>query len=235
MARRLAADSGEVLACLRNSMWEVFTLLRHGGVMMFVNLGVSISAVAVVVMRIYSLWLKHRLSAPAFADNIVAHVDQGNYANAIQTCSQRASHPLAAITKDVLMKADRSDKEIERAYEISATRELPKFKRYTSYLPQAGNLATLIGLLGTIQGLIEAFGGAQAEDAAQRQAVLAKGITVAFYNTFFGLSIAVFCALAYLIINGRQAILLEGIENALNRIRERVMDRNKAVRSARAV
>ncbi len=233
MAPRLAADSGEVLACQRTSMWEVFKLLSHGGVMMFINLGVSISAVTVVVMRVYGLWLKHRLSAAAFADNIVAHVDQGNYANAIQTCSQRASHPLAAITKDVLMKADRSDKEIERAYEMSATRELPKFKRYTSYLPQAGNLATLIGLLGTIQGLIEAFGGAQAEDAAQRQAVLAKGITVAFYNTFFGLAIAVFCALAFLIINGRQAILLEGIENALNRIRERIMDRNKAVRSAR--
>lgn len=202
--------------------------------MMFVNLGVSIAAVAIVVMRVYMLWFKHRMSPQAFADNIVAHVDQGGYANAIQTCAQRASHPLAAITKDVLMKADRSDKEIERAYETSASRELPKFKRFTGFLPQAGNLGTLIGLLGTIHGLIEAFGGAQAEDAAQRQAVLAKGITVAFYNTFFGLSIAVFCAITFIIINGRQALLLEGIENALNRIRERIMDRNRAMRTARA-
>jgi len=201
---------------------------------MFVNLGVSIAAVTVLVLRIYSLWFKYRMSSQAFADNIVAHVDQGNYANAIQTCGQHASHPLASITKDVLMKADRSDKEIERAYEGSATRELPKFKRFTSFLPQAGNLATLIGLLGTIHGLIEAFGGAQAEDAAQRQAVLAKGITVAFYNTFFGLSIAVFCAIAFLIVNGRQSLLLEGIENGLHRIRDRIMDRNKAVRTARA-
>lgn len=215
-------------------MWEVFNTLSQGGFMMFVNLGVSIAAVAIVLMRIYYLWFKHRMSASAFADNIVANVDQGNYANAIQTCAQRSSHPLAAITKDVLMKADRSDKEIERAYEAAAARELPRFKRFTSFLPQAGNLGTLIGLLGTIHGLIEAFGGAQAEDAAERQAVLAKGITVAFYNTFFGLAIAVFCAITYIIVNGRQSLLLESMETALNRVRDRIMERNKAMRAARA-
>lgn len=202
--------------------------------MMFVNLGVSLVAVAIVLLRIYALWVKYRMSPVAFADQIVASVDQGNYAGAIQTCSQKGDHPLAAITKDVLLKADRSDKEIERAYEASAARELPRFKRFTAFLPQAGNLATLIGLLGTIHGLIEAFGAAQAEDAATRQAVLAKGITVAFYNTFFGLAIAVFCAITFIALNGRQNLLLEGMENALNRVRERIMDRNRALRTGRA-
>ncbi|MBK6686459.1 MAG: MotA/TolQ/ExbB proton channel family protein [Deltaproteobacteria bacterium] len=214
-------------------MWELFSTLAAGGIMMFINLGVSILAMSVTLLRVYQLWFKFRLASSAFADNIVANVDQGNYANAIQTCTQRSDHPLAAITKDVLLKADKSDREIERAYEASAARELPRLKRFTAFLPQAGNLGTLIGLLGTIHGLIEAFGGAQAEDAAQRQAVLAKGITVAFYNTFFGLSIAVFCALAFIGINGKQTLLVEGIENALNRVRDRILDRNKALRTAR--
>ncbi len=211
-------------------MWEIFNTLAAGGVMMFVNLGVSIAAVGVVLLRVYALWIRHRVSAPAFADGVVAQVDQGNYAGAIQMAASQ-SHPLAAITKDLLEKADRSDREIERAFETSAARELPKFKRFTAFLPQAGNLATLIGLVGTIHGLIEAFGGAQAEDAAQRQAVLAKGITVAFYNTFFGLSIAVFCAITYLIINGRQGLLLEQMENAVHRVRDAIMDRNRAIRA----
>lgn len=216
-------------------MWEVFRTLAQGGIMMFVNLGVSIAVVAIVLMRIYALWFKYRMSANAFADSIVAAVDQGNYANAIQVASQKSEHPLGAVTKDVLMKADRSDREIERAYEASMAREMPRFKRFTAFLPQAGNLATLIGLLGTIQGLIEAFGGAQAEDAAARQEVLAKGITVAFYNTFFGLAIAVFAAITYIILNGRQTLLIEGMENAINRVRDRIMDRNKAIRqTARA-
>lgn len=211
-------------------MWEIFNTLAKGGVMMFVNLGVSIVAVSVVLLKVYTLWVKNRLSPTAFADAVVANVDQGNYAAALQTASKE-SHPVAHIAKDVLLKADRSDREIERAFETSASRELPRFKRMTAFLPQAGNLATLVGLVGTIHGLIEAFGGAQAEDAAQRQAVLAKGITVAFYNTFFGLSIAVFCAITYMIINGRQTLVVEQMENGLNRIRDRIMDRNRALRS----
>ncbi len=199
---------------------------------MFTNLGVSIAAVAIVLMRVYALWIKHRLSTNAFADTIVAAVDQGDYSNAIQACGQTGDHPLANITKEVLLKADRSEKEIERAYETSVAREMPKFKRYTAFLPQAGNLGTLIGLLGTIHGLIEAFGGAQAEDAAVRQQVLAKGITIAFYNTFFGLSIAVFCAITFIVVNGRQSVLVESFENALNRIRNRIFDRNRAMRAS---
>jgi biopolymer transport protein ExbB len=213
-------------------MLEIFQLLARGGVMMFVNLGVSVAAVAIVLMRVYVLWFKYRLSAGSFAGTIVQAVDQGNYSSAIQVCAQKGDHPLAAITKDVLVRADKSEKEIERAYEAATARELPRFKRYTSFLPQAGNLATLIGLLGTIHGLIEAFGGAQGEDAAERQAVLAKGITVAFYNTFFGLSIAVFCALAFIVVNGRQAVLIEGFENALNTIRDRLFERNRSLRTA---
>src|SRR5262245_36981878 len=213
-------------------MWEIFRTLSQGGVMMFVNLGVSIAVVAIVLMPIYALWFKYRIQANAFADSIVAAVDQGNFANAIQISTQKSDHPLGAITKDVLMKADRSDREIERAYEASMAREMPRFKRFTAFLPQAGNLGTLIGLLGTIQGLIEAFGGAQAEDAATRQEVLAKGITVAFYNTFFGLSIAVFSAIFFIILNGRQTILIEQIENSVNRVRDRIMDRNRQLRSA---
>lgn len=222
--RRVLASAPETL------MWEVFHTLSQGGVMMFVNLGVSIAALSVVLLRIHALWIRHRMSITGFADAVVAHIDQGNYAAALQTASKQ-THPVAAITKDILLKADRSDREIERAYETSSTREIPKFKRLTAFLPQAGNLATLVGLVGTIYGLIEAFGGAQAEDAAERQAVLAKGITIAFYNTFFGLSIAVFCAITYIIINGRQTVLLEQMENALNRIRDRILDRNRNLRA----
>src|SRR5688572_15814115 len=203
-------------------MWEVFKTLSQGGIMMFVNLGVSLVAVTIVLIRVHALWFKYRMSINSFTESVVSAVNQGNFANAIQTCTQDTKHPLTRITKEILTSANLSDKEIERALEDSSTRELPRFKRFTAFLPQAGNLATLIGLLGTIQGLIEAFGGATAEDAATRQQVLAKGITVAFYNTFFGLSIAVFCALCYVVINGRQGMLLEAMEAAMNKIRTQI-------------
>lgn len=201
--------------------------------MMYVNLGVSVTVLAVVFLRIYALWVKYRVSPEAFANAVVPHIERGNYSAAIQVTST-VNHPVATMAKDLLVRSDRSDREIDRTFETSATREVPVMKRFTAFLPQAGNLATLVGLVGTVYGLIEAFGGAQAEDAAERQAVLAKGITVAFYNTFFGLTIAVFCAIMYLIINGRQTVLLEQTENALNRIRDAIMERNRNVRANRA-
>jgi biopolymer transport protein ExbB len=211
-------------------MWEVFKTLSQGGIMMFVNFGVSLVTVTVVLIRVHALWFKYRLPLAPFADAVVGAVEQGNFSQAIQNCSQNNKHPLPRIARDILVSSNLSDKEIERASEDSTARELPQFKRFTAFLPQAGNLATLIGLLGTIHGLIEAFGGATAEDAATRQQLLAKGITVAFYNTFFGLSIAVFCALTYVVINGRQGLLLEGIEGAINRIRAKVIAHNKTMR-----
>jgi biopolymer transport protein ExbB len=215
-------------------MWEVFRTLSQGGMMMFVNLGISLVALTIVLIRIHALWFKYRMPVNSFTDSVVTAVNQGNFATAIQTCTQDHKHPLTRITKEILTSSNLSDKEIERALEDSAGRELPRFKRFTSFLPQAGNLATLVGLLGTIEGLIQAFGGATAEDAATRQQVLAKGITVAFYNTFFGLAIAVFCALCYLVINGRQGLLLEVMESAMNRIRTQVILHNKSLKTQSA-
>jgi biopolymer transport protein ExbB len=211
-------------------MWEVFRTLAQGGMMMYVNLGISIVAVTVVLLRVHALWFRYRISVSAFTDAVVSAVNEGDFGQAIQTCSQNGKHPLTRIVRDLLLSANLSDKEIERAYEDSTSREIPHFKRFTAFLPQAGNLATLIGLLGTIEGLIQAFGGATAEDAATRQQVLAKGITVAFYNTFFGLAIAVFCALTFIVINGRQGLLLEAMEAAMNKIRSQIITYNKSLR-----
>lgn len=209
-------------------MWEVFQTLSQGGVLMFVNLAVSVSAVTVVLVRIYDLWFKNRLSTVVFADQVVQAVDQGNYASAIQVCSQKSKHPLAAMSKSILLKADKSDREIERAYDTASARELPRFSRFTAYLPQAGHLAILVGLLGTIYRLIQALGGAQAEDAAAP--ALTQAIALALYNTFFGFAIAVFCAISFIILNARQTRLIQHMHNAMNRIRDAIMDRNRSLR-----
>ncbi|MBX2811796.1 MAG: MotA/TolQ/ExbB proton channel family protein [Myxococcales bacterium] len=201
--------------------------------MMYVNFAVSIAVVAVVLLRFHALWITYRLSSSAFANAVVSLIEQGNYAAALQVAAQE-EHPVAVVAKELLMKSDRSDREIDRTYETSVTRELPRIKRYTSFLPQAGNLATLVGLVGTIYGLIEAFGSAQAQDGAERQAVLAKGITIAFYNTFFGLAIAVFCAITFMVVNGRQSRILEQMENALNRVRDAIMERNRVKRPTKS-
>src|SRR5262245_47262192 len=112
-------------------------------------------------------------------------------------------------------RAGRSEKEIRRAVETSGVVELSRFRKGTASLPQLSNLATLLGLLGTIHGLIISFSGMQGVDAATRQAALSKGVAVAFYNTFFGLTVATVTVVAYLLVSVKQGREMTRIEHAL--------------------
>ncbi|MCS6914887.1 MAG: MotA/TolQ/ExbB proton channel family protein [Myxococcales bacterium] len=196
----------------------MFDLLLAGGPFMFATLGISIGAVAIILQRLYTLWVKYRLPGPAYLKQVLDLSESGSYPQALQLCSMNR-HPLMRILKSALVRADRSEKDIRRAVEAQAAVELPTIRALTAYLPHLANLATLCGLLGTIHGLIVSFQGiGNTESTAARQAMLAKGIAIAFYNTFFGLAVAVGTVFAYMIISGRQSRILTAMEQATTRL-----------------
>jgi biopolymer transport protein ExbB/TolQ len=84
-----------------------------------------------------------------------------------------------------------------------------------AWLWSIANIATLIGLIGTISGLIQGFRAVAVVQADQKAAALAKGISEAMNNTAFGLSIAVFCIFMHLIINNQAQKTVEKAEHAL--------------------
>ncbi len=86
--------------------------------------------------------------------------------------------------------------------EISSL-EFPKIDRRLNLLPTIANLSTLLGLLGTLQGLIKSFTAVSGLDPAQRAQILAKGISVAMNTTAYGLFVAVFVLFMYAILNNR--------------------------------
>jgi biopolymer transport protein ExbB/TolQ len=183
-------------------MLDFINLLRAGGIFMYGILAASIVAMAVILQRAYTLWFSFRLDIEGLRDRVVQYVDQGEYGRAMQVCG--GSHPLQKMLAAALERANRSEKEIRRSLETAAITQLARFRRGTSSLPQLSNLATLLGLLGTIHGLIISFSGMQGVDAAARQAALSKGVAVAFYNTFFGLTVATATVVAYLIVSSKQ-------------------------------
>lgn len=84
------------------------------------------------------------------------------------------------------------------------------------------NITTLIGLLGTVFGLINTFGAVSKPglSAADRQRLLANGIAEAMYNTAFGLGIAVSCMIAHLVLHQRS----KNIQHELDATQERVFN-----------
>ncbi len=187
-------------------------LLLAGGPFMFATLTVSLLTVGIFIWRLVFLFGK-AAARRAVLSQVLGYTEARDYGRAIQLCGQ-SENPMTRILNAALTRANRSEREIRRSVEAVALEEIPRVKAGTVYLPQLSNLATLLGLLGTIHGLIVAFQGAGAENAATRQAVLSQGIAIAFYNTFFGLMVATMGVVFYLVLMGRTNATLSFIERA---------------------
>ena len=154
-------------------MFDVINMIRAGGVFMYAILAASCVAVAVILQRAYTLWFSYRLDVEGLRDRVLSNIDQGQFGQAAQICG--GSHPLQRMLAAALQRANRSEKEIRRGLEGVAVTELARFRRGTATLPQLSNLATLLGLLGTIDGLIISFSGTQGVDAGGPASVALEG------------------------------------------------------------
>ncbi|MFT7621868.1 MAG: biopolymer transport protein ExbB [Myxococcota bacterium] len=175
--------------------YEGWELIQHffekGGVMMYVILGVSIVGTVIFVERVIDLYVMRRLASKAFIKTVMGHVEARRYRQALDVCQIKSRHPLVKVMRSGLLRANRREKEIERAMEKDMLEELPDLQKRAAFLALLANSATLLGLLGTIVGLIAAFNAVHGADAANKQAALSGGISVAMYTTMFGIGVAV--------------------------------------------
>jgi len=196
---------------------DIVGILNQGGPMMWVILGLSVTATTLAAERAVSLYLLSGLNASKLVDKVKGLVESGDFDGALKACAGKTKHPLPTIMRAGLERANRPSKEIEKAMEAEMLRALPKMQRSLSFLGLLGNLATLLGLLGTIFGLIQAFSGVSAASASARQQVLAEGISVAMYTTAFGIIAAVPVLLFHNVLSSRvDKILIEMEEGSVS-------------------
>ena len=206
-------------------MSGLLAVFNEGGPFMYTILLVSIFALATIIHKIYILWFKLRLAEDELTGAIFNQIANNNYARALQYCNAK-DHPLTAILKAVLLRANKSEKEIRRAVEVAAAKEIPRFKRGVAFLPHFANIATMVGLLGTIRGLIIAFSGMEGGDAVKRQEALSAGIAIAFRATFFALSVAAALVFAFVVLSTKQNRVLERIEHAVTSVVDMIVTKN---------
>lgn len=208
-------------------------LIKSGEPFLFANMLVLMVGIALSAQRFHSLWMKYGGSVDEMLRQVLGFVEAGSYAKAIQVCGEK-DHPLHAIFKSALTRANRSEREIRRAVEATASEVIPTVRKGTAYMPQLSNMATLLGLIGTIRGLIESFAGMESGDAAARQAALSKGIAIAFYNTYFGLVVAVVIIAAYMVILGRQNKVIAQMEYGSSKLVDALLLRQALTHEDRA-
>ncbi len=191
------------------------TLMHHfqeGGWGMYPILLFQILAIGVIVERAIYVY-KASINKDVFLATMQKCILAGDVGRAIKMCSA-ANAPLARIVKAGLMKVNRPDAEVQAAMDEAALRELPKIEQRTGYLALLANLAMLSGLLGTVSGLISAFGAVANADASSKATMLAKGISEAMNCTAFGLLAAILALIGFALLNGKTQSLLDDINAA---------------------
>ena len=185
---------------------------QEGGVMMYAILILGVAALMITFERIVALYFKVNLNKEHFFKNLTAHLLKGDLQGMVQLCDQNPA-PLSKVVKTCLIRLlnKGNDADIQAALDEGAISEVPKLEKRIGFLAVIGNVATLLGLLGTITGLIRSFAAVADADAATKAAALTKGIAEAMHCTAFGLIVAVPSVLIYSILQNRAQHLIDDI------------------------
>ena len=176
-------------------MWDI---IQKGGPMMYLIILSSILAFGVVIDRIYNLY-KARIDADRFMDDITAVLKRNKIIESIEMCNKTPG-PIAHIIKAGILKHDRSKPEIKEAVEEAAQLEIPRLEKHLPILATIAHIAPLLGLLGTVTGMIKSFQVIQAKGLALapvNPGDLAGGIWEALLATVAGLAVAIPTYVAY--------------------------------------
>lgn len=196
-------------------MDSVIEFFKEGGPFMYVNVGFVVLALAVIGERLYSLFVRYRISEKPFVQAVDRYLQAGNLEAAAKVCQTRPATALSRATRNLLKLLRYGYESPVLAVEESLMEVRPLVQARVSWLWSIANIATLVGLIGTILGLIKAFGSIGAVAADQKAAALARGISEAMNNTAFGLMIAVGCIFFHLILNNQSTKTVERAEHAL--------------------
>ncbi len=173
-----------------NINWIVKAFQDGGATMIFIAI-TGVLTFALIIERFTQL-SKLSVDKQDFVDKLFGMLLRGELRQAVTFCDSKPI-PLSNTLKSGLVQVlnKRPDEEIQVAMDGAVLKETPRLEGWTSFLAIFGNVATLMGLLGTIIGLIKSFSAVNQADAAQKAELLSLGISHALNCTAFGLVIAI--------------------------------------------
>ena len=190
----------------------LLSAFQKGGWMMYPILALGLFMVTISAERFLTLYLRFNIDKERFFSSLTAHLLKGDLEGMVKTCDANRA-PLSKVIKSCLLKLINrgTDSEIQAALDEGALIEVPKIERSIGFLAVIGNVATLMGLLGTITGLIHSFAAVANADAATKAAKLTQGISEAMNCTAFGLIVAVPAVILYSLFQNRAQRIVDDI------------------------
>ncbi|HTL13367.1 MAG TPA: MotA/TolQ/ExbB proton channel family protein [Bdellovibrionota bacterium] len=191
---------------------ELIRAFQDGGPwMVAIALALAFS-ITLCLERFVRLYFQYNVDGPSFMFEIQKYILANDLDGAIRICNGAGNAALPRVVKAGLQRASRTDDQIQNAIDAVSLEMIPKLERRLPYLSMIANVATLLGLLGTITGLIRSFNALAEADPAQRQAILSAGIAMAMNATAFGLITAIFTMVSYTVLTAKANRILEEID-----------------------
>ncbi len=204
------------------------TLIRFfqdGGVFMYPIAVILVIGLSIAIEKIISVSSAKRKNSAAF-EEMLPMIQRKDYKAALNYASQNDSD-IANIYGAGIARIPSSSRreDVEYAMEEGLMETIPKLEKRTSYIGTLANISTLMGLLGTIIGLIAAFTAVATAAPSEKATLLSQSISVAMNTTAFGLISAIPLLLLHTVLQSRTSEIIDSLEMAtakfLNLITER--------------
>ncbi len=197
-----------------NFFYSIVGFFASGGVFMYPILIVFAVGVAIAVERYVTLAIVTNKNQAVW-DKVQPLLSNGEFDEAREMTSQDESTISQVLNMGLsLQGAVRRREDIEIAMEESMMEIVPRLEKRTPYVALASSIATLLGLLGTIMGLIQAFTAVANANPAEKADLLSASISVAMNTTAFGLMVAIPLLIVHAVLTSKTGDIVDSLEMA---------------------
>lgn len=193
---------------------KAFAPDQDGFIFMWVLLGLAISAVGLIIERWLDIKRRTNVDAEAFIDHLKILVKEKKIDEAYKLCHTGGRRALPRIVGAGIKRAGQPTEIILSAMEEESLHLVPILEKRISYILMLGNISTLIGLMGTIFGLILSFAAVARPDVdpVEKSSLLAAGISTAMNTTLLGLMISVPCVMIFSLFKSKVDSTIQSVD-----------------------
>jgi biopolymer transport protein ExbB len=202
---------------------------------MFIILAAQVVSIAIIAERAVALYGRRQINQKDVARALSEDIKSGNLEKALKKAeSFGRTQPIGIVAAAGLQVALNmgGKEEIQMRMDEVLVEENSRVEKRIGFLAMFANVATLMGLLGTITGLIHSFAGIASANPNEKAMILSKGISLAMNTTAYGLIVAVPALIMYSVLQNRATRLTEDLNKAAMNLFIQLSFNNETVPSA---
>jgi len=196
-----------------NVFQQFASFMQDGGVWMYPILLTLVAGIAISIERFLYLSKVEKVNKSLWADTFPL-VTKGQLKGALEKTKASDSALGMMLTNGITRALTSRPDEVEMALDEALMESLPRLEKRTHYLSTLANVATLLGLLGTIIGLIHAFTAVASADPAEKANMLSAAVGEAMNCTAFGLVTAIPLLVTFSLLQAKTGQAVESLEAA---------------------